>query len=1060
MSRERSVRFLETQNIVSRPWLSAVALLLMAGTAAADDWSPLWSVTYLSQGRTLLAAASVGDKVYIGGGSTDWCLDPSSVVDVYDTSAGTWSVASLSQARYELVAASAGGKVLFGGGLSDPYFGYSNVVDILDTSTGTQTTANLSIPRCYLTATSLGSKVFFAGSSSASPVVDIYDTSTSTWSTASLSQGRAAPSAASAGNKAFFAGGMTAGGTVSGVVDIYDASAGAWSVASLSQPRSGIAAASAGNMALFAGGSTDNAMSGVVDICDASTGVWSTASLSQARDGIGAASVGTKVLFAGGALDWSSLTYTSTVDIYDTSTGLWSATSLSQPRACVAAASAGNKVLFAGGYVNGTTLASNVVDIYTLQSYPTITSTQNFTLQDNTTVAGLMQLNGGSLGLGAFNLAVGSMGGTAPIDLGSGTLTTGSDNTSTSYDGPLSGGGSLVKVGSGTLTLTASNTHTGTTTINAGTMALTGPFANNIAHSPTITVNSGATLDVTGLSGGGITLASGQTLAGNGTVAGGVVAGNGSTIAPGTTSTVGTLSVGSLTLNPGATLNYKFGLGNDLINVASPNGLTINGGGVNLYCQGTPFAFATPGTYTLMNYPGGIGGSGALSVLHQQANTAYNIAASGGSVKLTIGPFTPPQCPVINPVSPPPALANNSYVVGIQPSFQWTPLTVSLDAQLAVPGLVAFDFAPSYSIPAFSPSIPALPLPFTVPSGLLAQTLASAAPQTWGPLSLSATVGATVSASGEATVTLQDNKSFAAVDANLGISAGGYVKVPLPGVISQVSKQLAQFLPDPVKVDVPVPGLPDLDTGTVDVPIPLFQYDNYVVSLGVSTSYAGMKLIGDNKVPMLFDPTDKTVTVSIGASLSGSAETSATVGVSAWLKSAASGTMLPASAPLAATVVPVNVAQSPQYPSPTGTVQVASNSSITLTTGSPVWLTTVVTSAAPVGAVLLDAQFNASDTSDSMLSVYLAGSLVGLVDETQAGSNPVTYLLPLDAPLPAGTYQLSYRLDPLGGSPSSVVILDSNLVSTPEPSTLALLLAASLGLAGMALHRRCRATKR
>ena len=107
---------------------------------------------------------------------------------------------------------------------------------------------------------------------------------------------------------------------------------------------------------------------------------------------------------------------------------------------------------------------------------------------------------------------------------------------------------------------------------------------------------------MTGLNGGAITLASNQTLAGNGTVIGGVVAANGSHVAPG----IGTLTVGSLNMTSGSIYNYQFNStpANGLINVSTAGGLTINGGGFNLYNQGSTTPFATPGTYTLLQYSG------------------------------------------------------------------------------------------------------------------------------------------------------------------------------------------------------------------------------------------------------------------------------------------------------------------------------------------------------------------------------------------------------------------------------------------------------------------------
>ena len=94
--------------------------------------------------------------------------------------------------------------------------------------------------------------------------------------------------------------------------------------------------------------------------------------------------------------------------------------------------------------------------------------------------------------------------------------------------------GAVTKSGNGLVTLSANNIYTGGTTVNAGILKLAAASTNNIASSRIVTVNSGATLDVTGLSGGAITLASGQTLAGTGVVEGGVVSANGSYVAPST----------------------------------------------------------------------------------------------------------------------------------------------------------------------------------------------------------------------------------------------------------------------------------------------------------------------------------------------------------------------------------------------------------------------------------------------------------------------------------------------------------------------------------------------
>ena len=103
----------------------------------------------------------------------------------------------------------------------------------------------------------------------------------------------------------------------------------------------------------------------------------------------------------------------------------------------------------------------------------------------------------------------------------------------------LSGSGSFVKSGSGTLTLSGANALTGDTIISAGTVALT--QSASFSNSETITVSTGATLNVNGLNNQMLTLNSGQLLSGSGTLVGNLNALAGSTVNPG--DAIGTLSV-------------------------------------------------------------------------------------------------------------------------------------------------------------------------------------------------------------------------------------------------------------------------------------------------------------------------------------------------------------------------------------------------------------------------------------------------------------------------------------------------------------------------------------
>ncbi|HEY7087752.1 MAG TPA: autotransporter-associated beta strand repeat-containing protein, partial [Tepidisphaeraceae bacterium] len=82
------------------------------------------------------------------------------------------------------------------------------------------------------------------------------------------------------------------------------------------------------------------------------------------------------------------------------------------------------------------------------------------------TVAG-----GATLDLNGANQLIGSLAGPngSNVTLGSGVLTTGGNNTSTTFSGLISGTGGIVKVGTGQFTLVNDNAYTGGTTVSGGT---------------------------------------------------------------------------------------------------------------------------------------------------------------------------------------------------------------------------------------------------------------------------------------------------------------------------------------------------------------------------------------------------------------------------------------------------------------------------------------------------------------------------------------------------------------------------------------------------------------
>ena len=133
--------------------------------------------------------------------------------------------------------------------------------------------------------------------------------------------------------------------------------------------------------------------------------------------------------------------------------------------------------------------------------------------------------DGATLQLEGVNQTIGSLTGDvgAAVELlDSSSLTTGTDNTSTTFAGTISGDGSLTKTGNGRLTLSGNSSLSGPLTIAGGEVLLNGSF-----------------------SGGPVVVDQNGRLSGGGTINGPLQV-NGGTLAPGDASLLG---LGTLTVN-------------------------------------------------------------------------------------------------------------------------------------------------------------------------------------------------------------------------------------------------------------------------------------------------------------------------------------------------------------------------------------------------------------------------------------------------------------------------------------------------------------------------------
>ena len=135
---------------------------------------------------------------------------------------------------------------------------------------------------------------------------------------------------------------------------------------------------------------------------------------------------------------------------------------------------------------------------------------------------------------GSLNVRSGNL----TYNVAQGTTATGTDLL---VSGAVTGAGGvygIIKTGSGTMMLSMANTYTGATTVNGGSLFVTG----STAAASAVTVNNSGTL-----------------LGGTGTIGGTVKVGNGAIISAGnlatSTTPIGTLTTGALTLQTGSIFN-------------------------------------------------------------------------------------------------------------------------------------------------------------------------------------------------------------------------------------------------------------------------------------------------------------------------------------------------------------------------------------------------------------------------------------------------------------------------------------------------------------------------
>ncbi len=270
--------------------------------------------------------------------------------------------------------------------------------------------------------------------------------------------------------------------------------------------------------------------------------------------------------------------------------------------------------------------------------------------------------SGATLNLNGFNQTIGSLAGAGSVTLGSATLTTGTDNTSTTFSGTISGSGGLTKIGSGALTLSGANTYSGGTTITGGSLQLgnggaSGSIVGNVTNNGTFAINRSNTFTFGGvISGsgafqqngagttiltaantytGGTTITGGTLQLGNGG-AGGSIVGNVTNSSTFAINRSDTFTFGGVISGSGAL--QQNGAGTTILTAANTytGGTTINAGTLQLGNGGTSGSIAgdlvNNGTFAINRsdvfaFGGVISGTGAF----QQNGTGTTILTANNT---------------------------------------------------------------------------------------------------------------------------------------------------------------------------------------------------------------------------------------------------------------------------------------------------------------------------------------------------------------------------------------------------------------------------------------------
>jgi len=418
--------------------------------------------------------------------------------------------------------------------------------------------------------------------------------------------------------------------------------------------------------------------------------------------------------------------------------------------------------------------------------------------------------------------------------------------------------------------------------------------------------------------------------------------------------------------------------------------------------------------------------------------------------------------------------------MGAQPYFQWNGITVGLDFALSIPTMDPIQYNPSITYPeeAIIPELDPWETEFHTNNRILGALLSAAAPIEFNALELTGTARLSADAVAEAGIYLENAEDHADIGASIGAGLNLTLNLEASSdLLNGLPKQLRDMLPTEFTFKYLIAGTPIFTTPEIEVPLgdSTFDIDAFRQAIAdfdptddyqTADDVTGSVTISydDVDVPMNFRDTSgdgkpDEVSVTIGASASNYAETSATAGVDFFFKEIDEYGQVVQSNSIFETLghlwnQTIELTDATVVRSDTGTVEIHLDGLLELVTGSPVWMTTIVDTEEETNLLAFEADFVSGEGAEGILQVFWDSELVATIDERMVGDEEETFLFALSDTFGPGAYTLSFRLDSFTDIASNVLIdniTTGYMASVPEPATLTL-----LALGGLAMLKRRR----